>query len=671
MNRKFRQFRLSRLLFFRSLLVASVTFAVVYALMVAWLLPQIDRDTSLRQHQLAHAIAGQVEARMAEPAIAVQYMMRLLVAGGPRLAGGVSDLLDRLVEEQSGLSAVYAVGDDGTVIGVGLEAARRGLRADLVGMDLSAHPLFQLVGGAPGVHWSDAALSPIGGGVVAVVGVRDRGVTLLGELSPRPLMASVGEFSDEGDLRAMLLDRRGTAIGDSSVAHTPIQLQHDHADEAAQHDHGDGSAFLRLRLDGIDLVGSAVPVAPLGWRVLVVRPVAEANRPSRTAEVIMLVGLAISVIVGLLGAAVQAGYFARLFRELSVFAIGVEQGRYELPWRPSRVREFNRLAAAFGRMSRAIHEREGAIVASQAALQELNQTLEERVARRTEELNRSNAELGAALDDLRKTQEELVNSEKMAALGALVAGVAHELGTPMGNALIAANTVRDQTRGLKREVEAGLRRSTLERYLADTESANAIIERNLERASQLVASFKQVAVDQSSAQRREFGLGEVVDEIVMTLRPSLKRLPFRLAVEVDRGIRLDSYPGALGQVLANLINNAVAHGFEGLNEGEIRIAGQREGDDGVLLEVVDDGRGIAPELQRRIFEPFYTTRLGKGGSGLGLHIVHSLVTNVLGGAVSVESQPGVGTRMRVRLPRVAPLAATAAEPAGQPQSRSA
>ncbi|WP_228216747.1 sensor histidine kinase [Aromatoleum toluclasticum] len=656
-----RPVRLSRLLFLRSLAVASLTFAVVYLLMNVWLLPQIDRDTSLRQHQIAHALAAQLEALVMRPEVAVRAISRVLVSADPWSPDAVSGLLDRLVDDNGSLSAIYALDERGRVFAVGLPASRRALRGDLTGMDFSAQALFHAAQGAPGVHWSDVALSPVSAEVAAVVAVRHGGVTLLGELSPAPLMLAVARVMDDGGLRTLLLDRRGAVIGDTAglpAGTLPRIVDERHPDG---HEHDDGSRQVSLRVGGIDMVGSSVPVSPIGWQVHVMRPRSEAFRASQTAELIMLVGLATAWIVGLVGAAIQSGYFARLFRDLSVFARGVERGRYDLAWRTSRVREFNRLAAAFQHMGQVIREREAAIVASQEALHELNQTLEARVAERTVELHRSNGELSGALETLSRTQEELVRSEKMAALGALVAGVAHELGTPLGNSLIAANTVRDQTRALRRELESGLRRSTLERYLEDAETGNAIIERNLERSAALVASFKQVAVDQSSAQRREFGLGEVVDEIVMTLRPSLRRLPFRLVTEVDASLRLDSYPGALGQVLTNLINNAVLHGLEGWDEGEVRIVGRAEDADWAVLEVTDDGCGIAPELQRRIFEPFFTSHLGKGGSGLGLPIVHSLLSNVLGGTISVDSQPGVGTTMRVRLPRIAPCTAPLVE----------
>ncbi|WP_407278665.1 ATP-binding protein [Aromatoleum evansii] len=655
-----RPVRLSRLLFLRSLLVATLTFAVVYGLMEFWLLPQIDRDTALRQHQLSHAVAAQIEAQVTRPEAAVRAISQVLVTGDPWSPEAVSALLDRLVDSNDGLAAVYAVDERGRIFAAGLSPERRRSRGEFVGRDVSAHPLLASMRRAPGVHWSDVVLSPSAGDALAIVAVRHAGVTLFGELAPGPLLHAVAGVMDDGGLRTLLLDSRGALLGDTAGLKAGTVPALADVPHEVHHEHEDGTRQVLLKVDGIDMIGSSVPVSPLGWQVLVIRPQSEAFRASRTAEVIMLVGLATAWIVGLIGAAIQAGYFGRLFRDLSIFARGVERGRYDLEWRSSRVREFNRLAAAFQHMGQAIREREGAIVASQAALQDLNQTLEARVAERTEALHRSNGELSEALDSLRRAQEELVRSEKMAALGALVAGVAHELGTPLGNSLIAANTVRDHTRSLRRELESGLRRSTLERYLEDTEAANAIIERNLERSAALVASFKQVAVDQSSAQRREFTLGEVVDEIVMTLRPSLKRLPFRLATDVDASLRLDSYPGALGQVLANLINNAVLHGLEGRSEGEVRIVGRAGEGDWIELEVADDGRGIPEELQGRIFEPFFTSRLGKGGSGLGLHIVHNLLSNVLGGAISVDSRPGEGTTMRVRLPRVAPVTTQAA-----------
>ncbi len=300
------------------------------------------------------------------------------------------------------------------------------------------------------------------------------------------------------------------------------------------------------------------------------------------------------------------------------------------------------------------------------AYRELNATLEQRVTERTEALSKSNKELSSAMATLQRAQIDLVQSEKLAALGSLVAGIAHELNTPVGNSLMAASTLEDHSREIAAAVSAGaLKRSVLDQFLQDNKTATDILVRNLRRASELITSFKQVAVDQASAQRRTFQLSEVVKEILITLGPTLKKTPFVIDSNIDDQIELDSYPGALGQVLVNLINNALSHGLQGLEHGKIGLYAFPYEPGWIELAVSDNGHGIAPEHLPRIFDPFFTTRLGQGGSGLGLNIVHNLVTGVLGGKLEVASQPGWGVRFAIRLPLCAPRA-DSAEPAPAP-----
>lgn len=292
-------------------------------------------------------------------------------------------------------------------------------------------------------------------------------------------------------------------------------------------------------------------------------------------------------------------------------------------------------------------------------LRDLNQSLEQRVNQRTQALAEANETLRQTLDSLQRTQDELLRSEKLAALGSLVAGVAHELNTPLGNALMAVTTLRDDVRAFRDGMAQGLRRAALDQLLQGIDQATTLSSRNLERAADLVSSFKQVAVDQTSSQRRAFELAEVVQEIVLTLKPSFNRTPYTVEVDVPAGLRLDSYPGALGQVLANLITNARVHAFEGRTQGRIGVQGWTDAGGQVCVEVSDDGNGIPSTLIDRVFDPFVTTRMGRGGTGLGLHIAHNAATRILGGTLTVTSTPGLGTRFLLRLPAVAPVAAPA------------
>lgn len=292
-------------------------------------------------------------------------------------------------------------------------------------------------------------------------------------------------------------------------------------------------------------------------------------------------------------------------------------------------------------------------------LRSLNVELEERVTQRTAALNKANHEISEALRNLRQTQRGLIEAGKMAALGELVAGVAHELNTPIGNGLMAASTLHDRVREFESVMHSGLRRSMLDDFVNHARTAAQIMVRNLQRAAELVTSFKQVAVDRASSQRRKFDLREMVQEILITLHPTLKRTPHQVSMQVLIGIELDSYPGPLGQVLTNLINNAVLHAFEGGQIGKICISASMVEADRVRITVSDNGNGIPPELLKRIFNPFVTTRLGRGGTGLGLHISYNVVTNLLGGRLTVKSVEGEGASFEIWLPKQAPLPPTA------------
>ncbi|MDG4594888.1 MAG: ATP-binding protein, partial [Candidatus Contendobacter sp.] len=278
--------------------------------------------------------------------------------------------------------------------------------------------------------------------------------------------------------------------------------------------------------------------------------------------------------------------------------------------------------------------------------------VEEELERHREHLEELVAERTA---ELRQAMAQLVQTEKLAALGSLVAGVAHELNTPLGNARVVAGSLGEHLREFAAAVESGtLRRSHLDAFLGRSQEAVDLLERNTARAADLIGHFKQVAVDQTSARRRRFDLRQTVEELLLTLQPQFKHTAHRVELDIPPGIELDSYPGPLEQVFANLIDNSLTHGFAGVETGRIQLQAQVVDPTRVALRYADDGTGIPTAILNRIFEPFFTTRLGQGGSGLGLYIVYNLVTGVLGGQIQVQNAPGRGSAFELTLPVIAP-----------------
>ncbi len=267
-----------------------------------------------------------------------------------------------------------------------------------------------------------------------------------------------------------------------------------------------------------------------------------------------------------------------------------------------------------------------------------------------EDLEKANLELKASIETIENTQKRLIQSAKMAALGELVAGVAHEINTPIGVGVTAASYLDVRTREFMNHYESSeLKRSELENYLHTVkEIANSILI-NMERAAELISSFKQVAADQSSEKRRVFNLKEYIHEILLSLRPRYKNTGHVLEVECDETIELNSFPGAFSQILNNLIMNSLVHGFRNMDNGIISMHITRENDN-IVFVYKDNGAGMNREQKKKLFDPFYTTMRGKGGTGLGMSIVFNLVTQTLKGHIECQSAEGEGVCFTMTFP---------------------
>ncbi|HDN9767998.1 TPA: PAS domain S-box protein [Aeromonas salmonicida] len=282
---------------------------------------------------------------------------------------------------------------------------------------------------------------------------------------------------------------------------------------------------------------------------------------------------------------------------------------------------------------------------------QLNELLEDKVVERTRSLSDANNQLGKAYDDLKQAQQTLVESEKMASLGSLVAGVAHEINTPIGISVTASSYLQERVADFKLHIDSKqLSRSYLNEFTVNLDESMQLLQSNLRRASELIASFKQVAVDQSSEARYNFSLADNLHQVVVSLGHKLKKAQCEVDIQCDPKLSIFSFPGSFAQIYSNLILNSINHGFDNWDKPKkITIKVEQEGEE-LLINYSDNGRGIPTEILPRIFDPFVTSKRGQGGSGLGTHIIYNLVVQLLKGRISCVSEPGNGAQFHIRLP---------------------
>ena len=773
MSKVLRVWRLHRHLSALLIVATLLTFALVGGAMMAYRIPQVERETERMLDDEVREMSGRMELLMG----ARQDRMHLLAALLANTPAGERDaMLDSSDHSVRQFSAVYRVSPQGRVEAAGLAPALRGRRPDVLGRDLSTSPVFLAVAQGAETVWTARYTSVVTGERCVALAIKEPGGgVLITELAFDALGKLAEVAAGDRSASIWIAERGGAIIADTDHRRASgklgIRLSRW---PSAQADLTEGATAQTFHHEGRRYHVAVAHAPQLDWYFVGMAPMGLDNPAVRSEMSHAGLALVGCLLTGLLIAPFWASRIARLLQDIVARAAHTNAGvARHLPWPRGPVLEFNRLSDDLAAMERALWERREASKAifnaapvpmlvatasgeyrvldvneawcreymrpyesvvgrrlrdlhlfwsrkdeddfvaeardSQAftearlrrgdgqgmllrvfggmpvalktgplriwatvdiasvrrierELRELNQQLESRVEQRTHALAASNDALLQTLEQLQVAQDQLVLTEKMASLGGLVAGVAHELNTPLGNGVMAVSAMADAARGFNASMQAGLRRADLQRFVDSVTHGTDIAERNLRRAADLVQSFKQVAVDQRSAQRRSFELAEVVHEMVVSLKPSFAGQPWRMDVDVPAsGLRLDSYPGALGQALGNLIQNAVVHGFEGRTQGTVQITAGREEPHGedqrIWLRVTDDGVGIAAEHIDRIFSPFMTTKRGRGGTGLGLHISHNAVVDLLGGTLTVQSQEGAGSCFEVRLPVQAPRGA--------------
>ncbi|MDC7235665.1 MAG: ATP-binding protein [Spirochaetales bacterium] len=634
-------FRLYLIILFIS--VGSVSLVLVSSYIMLYRLPQLEK-----QNERSVSVASEVMAARSELMLAsVLEKLRLFAASSNFLSSGqVNEVIHDFLEDNEDIQALLLLDEKGITVAADIKGPSYQSGQTMIGNDLSYNPLYLDAIEYRKPVWSDKYLSLLAGDTTIGVAVPGGQYVAIAEVSIDYLLSAIRLAVGSEYLDVWVIDRLGEVVIDTERVFTPG------VDNLMGLDFVQQAARENITLLDVDYNGVRYNVASshsdfLGWIFLTRMPAGLAHPDiySRIVDMFILVifqGLLIVMITPLASSPVS-----RSMRDLAVYASELSGSKVQPPWVSQSVREINVLADNLKFLADEIRQREN-------SLKELNSELEDRVVQRTRELRSANRELEKSVQDLNMMRDELVEAEKLSALGALVAGVSHELNTPLGNALMAVSTVYEHHLAFTGISGEDLTVQDLESYKEHVGTGIEISQRNLEKAAELVRSFKQVAADQTSSKRRSFSLEDMLSELLLTLQPLTKRTPVSIIRKLQPGISMNSYPGILGQIITNLITNAVQHGYGSGEEGLIILSSQQLEEDEVVITIQDFGKGMSKTVSKKIFEPFFTTRQGQGGTGLGLSIAFNGARQVLGGNLEVESEPGGGTLFTLRLPANAP-----------------
>ncbi len=364
--------------------------------------------------------------------------------------------------------------------------------------------------------------------------------------------------------------------------------------------------------------------------------------------------VAVGVLIALIAFVTSLILRTRILTPINTFVKDIKTLTYNKefnkPVATPKLMEMVPLATSVNNMLSRIYKQIDKYAEAEKEIKELNQSLEEKVVTRTQALRDSNQELLDALEQVHQYQSQVIQSEKMASLGQMVAGVAHEVNTPIGLGVTASTMMSDRIDDMLLELEnKTLSAKKLAKFLDESKENTQIIYRNLSRAADLISSFKQVAVDQTADTVRKVNFKEFLHEIVMSLNPTIKKSKHQVVINCEPNLEADTKPGPINQIVINLIMNSMIHAFESVEAGIIEVSVTIK-HNRCTMHVSDNGKGIEEKIKQKIFDPFVTTKRGEGGSGLGMHLVYNLVTQALNGNIEVESELGKGALFIIEFP---------------------
>lgn len=633
---------------FREFLILMVSATTILTIVVSGVFIYQTRKASITADTIRKAQRSSIDlSRRVETLLSgIEQSLIPLIASSLYIDDSqTAEIVNSIMNSQPLVRAVYCIDGTGRTFATGTRTDTNPLRPDFLGIDFSYNPVYLKLLLDYEAVWSDKFVSVFSGDTCIAVGVRVGPHSAIAEVALESLRKLVMEASDEAE-QVWVIDRRAELVvdtvhkGRSGIVNVGSIPEFSYIAQ--------GLSLPRLVAIEDKFYHPAVARSvKLGWIFISAIPAGFNNPEIRTMLGNMLFFALAFIFAALCTLPLWTHRLSVQVKKLHALASGIAEGKAPAGEEIGSIFEFRELADILIAMYRQVSLRQDELTA-------LNQRLEERVQERTLALEERNNELMAAMENRKRMQNLLVETEKQAALGRLVAGVAHELNTPIGNALMAVSSLEEDHEKFAARIAAGIKKTELEKILSDTREGLVIAQRNLQKAGELINSFKHVASDQTSSIRRRFTLDETLREVLLTIQPMLKRTRHALQTDISPSIELDSYPGVLGQIITNLITNALAHAWDEGEKGTISISAHPY-KAGVRINVSDNGKGMDEEVARHIMEPFYTTKMGSGGTGLGLHIAHNAAVHILGGELTFTTAVQIGTTFFLDIPLAAPI----------------